>query len=124
MNEDQNEVWNILKNVPIANTHVRIEDDSLACPYCDSDYLHQAAVEVFFRKNEDSIDGIKTTSTGGSVLGYVMASSQSNDAKNGNPSSRRDGIVIKFICENCCEDPELLIYQHEGQTFIKWKKYL
>lgn len=31
------------------------------------------------------------------------------------------GIRIRFRCEHCSDKkPELLIYQHEGTTFVEW----
>lgn len=43
-----------------------------------------------------------------------------------NPSSRRDGLVISFTCEQCSRDDpgdviELTIAQHKGSTEIGWR---
>lgn len=116
---DQEKVWNILKGVPAANTAVHIDDYDLTCPFCSGTYLHQSAVEIYFRK-EDHETGIKAVILGGQ---YEHAHSISNNMQ-GNPSARRDGITIKFTCEGCENEPELTIVQHKGQTHINWKEYV
>jgi hypothetical protein len=39
----------------------------------------------------------------------------------GNPSSRRDGIAVRFWCEACKAKPELLIEQSKGNTYVRWR---
>ena len=34
-----------------------------------------------------------------------------------------DGISIKFWCEGCDGDPDLVIEQHKGETYIYWASY-
>jgi hypothetical protein len=44
-----------------------------------------------------------------------------HDTLDENPSSRRNGLRVKFYCEQCEKDlPMMLISQHKGQTFIGW----
>jgi hypothetical protein len=49
------------------------------------------------------------------------------NAESGNPSPRRDGIVISFFCEQCTnwgetgEVIELTLAQHKGATEIGWR---
>lgn len=83
----------------------------LNCPNCTSNNLHQVSASVFFRDAEDSdtgkffrIDSTKAEKTFGDK----------------NPSSRRDGLLIEFECEQCDADPILAVYQHKGFTFIGW----
>ena len=38
-----------------------------------------------------------------------------------NPSARRYGLRIFFWCEHCCAVPVLNIYQHKGNTFLRWE---
>ena len=87
-------------------------EDGLICPKCGCDNLHQNEVSVFWRKQEDSAE---CASIGSSVLqtNYFVDPGR-------NPSPRRDGLLIKFYCEQCDADPELAIYQHKGTTYIKW----
>ena len=37
-----------------------------------------------------------------------------------NPSPRRGGILIEFVCECCSAWPQLGIYQHKGTTIVEW----
>lgn len=87
-------------------------NDGLVCPSCAGENLHQVEVSVFWRDSEDSHNGT-----------YVSTSTNRIDKDidpNRNPSSRRDGLLVKFRCECCTADPELAIYQHKGTTFIEW----
>lgn len=86
---------------------------NVACPHCgDCGDLHQTNVEVWFRE-EDATNGI-----------YAKVSSESvvydNDMNN-NPSSRRDGVRIKFMCYLCSNESHLDIVQHKGMTNITSK---
>jgi hypothetical protein len=38
-----------------------------------------------------------------------------------NPSARRDGIRVFFVCENCGKDSALTIVQHKGETYVEWE---
>ena len=90
------------------------EDGVLVCPNCGFDYLHHGRVEVFNRRCEDAEDGFHCT---------VWSSSADSDHNmRGNPSTRRDGVLIHIEeCEGCeCPPVALAIYQHKGQTFIQW----
>ncbi len=86
----------------------------LLCPLCGGNYLHHQLVETFER-NEDDKKGIHTTITNEHVdIKY--------DSLHGNPSARRNGLNIKFYCEQCQEDlPMLFISQHKGQTEMAWE---
>ena len=42
-------------------------------------------------------------------------------SQHGNPSMRRDGIRIAFVCENCTTLPELIIVQHKDATQLQWE---
>ena len=85
--------------------------NGLECPCCKESNLHQKKIDVFFRKEEDSNDGIfKSIDRNG--VDYINGSR--------NPSSRRDGILINFWCEHCDADPDLAIYQHKGSTYVEW----
>ena len=98
------------------------ERNHLACPNCGDTFLHQHAVEVFDRNEEDAEDGTHTTADYGDGVHVDQSMS-------GNPSSRRDGIKIRFWCELCDgwenrEDAELTlcISQHKGQERIYWEE--
>jgi hypothetical protein len=88
-------------------------DETLRCPFCGHDYLHHGRVEVFTRLKEDA-PSIAVTLDGCNlpVLG----------ASGCNPSSRRQGLLIYFNCENCGRLPVALgIAQHKGNTFVTWE---
>jgi hypothetical protein len=87
----------------------------LTCPACGSNNLHHDRVLVFSRDE----DAEATTVTEVTSERTVIATTPSRAANN--PSSRRDGLAIKFWCENCSAKPELTIAQHKGETQIGWR---
>ena len=86
-------------------------DAPLACPCCDNDNLHHESVEVFERTTEDAETGIHVTVEGVARFDTDMA---------GNPSRRRDGLLIRYSCEHCTATPAMAIAQHKGTTFLYW----
>lgn len=95
------------------------KESVLECPICEFEYLHQCGVEVFTRNAEDSDKGqhVDVDHAGSVEVTNTVSSSD------GNPSGRRDGIRIKFWCEDCHneDDPyELVISQHKGKEFVSW----
>jgi len=103
-----------LNGHPVMHDEVQIDEDgNLYCP-CGSSYLHQTNIKVFQRE-EDAKDGFHVEidmEEGVKIDNKVINWS--------NPSPRRQGIIIEFDCENCDAFPQLLIYQHKGQTIIGW----
>ena len=85
----------------------------LQCPHCDDVYLHHDRVEVFER-GEDEEKGLHLSIEGG------KANFDTN--LDGNPSSRRHGIKIRFSCENCSNISFLCISQLKGMTTIDFEK--
>jgi hypothetical protein len=78
-------------------------------------YLHHGVVTVYNRReNADSV-ALTQVSSGQGTIEIVPS------AWSGNPSARRDGVVIRFVCENCDETSELTIAQHKGQTLLGWR---
>ena len=98
---------------------VKIDNNKcLLCPDCDNPYLHQESVEMFWRDREDSERGTYVQSSWGNPP-IVDKNSEMNQ----NPSGRRDGLRIKFSCENCGrEDISLTLSQHKGWTLMEWEK--
>lgn len=85
------------------------EGAELLCPNCGFNFLHHSRVEIFERK-EDASSGLHVTVKGEQAV-------IDSDLK-GNPSSRRNGLVVHFWCERCKAKPALTISQHKGNTFV------
>jgi hypothetical protein len=95
----------------------------IACPKCGGSYLHHSLITAFWREGEDAHHGLRVQS------GRPGETRQSDDietsamtatAMAANPSSRRDGLEIRFWCENCNALPRLLLSQHKGNTELQW----
>jgi hypothetical protein len=86
-------------------------DFSLTCPACGEPNMHQRKVSIFWR-TEDAEEGNHVVSQFGHTLTDI--------SMHGNPSPRRDGIVIDFECETCDAEPRLSIVQHKGATVMAW----
>jgi hypothetical protein len=83
---------------------------TLCCPNCDCEYMHQYRTEVFELPHEDAITGLR-------VIVDDMEARIATTLQ-GNPSGRRNGIVIYFTCEGCDKITLFSIYQHKGQTLL------
>lgn len=94
---------------------------SLRCPSCGGDNLHQVRVEAGFRLVEDEADSL------------VMTLNRAGCAvKKAAIADRRDDLRIFFACEQCNSDntewsgvsrenlAELRIHQHKGTTYCEW----
>jgi hypothetical protein len=93
-----------------------IKNGKLCCPVCNDVWLHQSTVDVYINLAADrpSDTGIHVT-----VLGNTPVEVDTDISKS--PSSRRNGLRIGFECETCGPVAPLAIYQHKGETFIKWE---
>jgi len=92
---------------------IKIDHNTLLCPSCGGINLYHEKIEVFSRE-EDSLKGLHTT--------IENTFPNVNTDLRENPSSRRDGMLIHFHCENCGDESTLSLSQHKGSTFIDWKK--
>lgn len=108
----------------IVMSELIIEDRILTCPNCGGEYLHQKDVQIFTREGEDR-ETKKTVVNSGTGKVNQMDGDQSAE----NPSSRRGGMSIFFMCEYCTSTDnfsplyQLNIYQHKGQTFMEWSEH-
>jgi hypothetical protein len=84
---------------------------ALVCPFCGGDYLHHEIVSVFDRAEDDDC---------GQHLVVAGSYIHLDTDMNHNPSPRRGGLSIGFVCEQCDGRPRLDIFQHKGQTFVGW----
>ena len=88
---------------------------SLRCPVCGEDYdVHPVSVRAYFREDSARVGNFAQVSHE-----QVVASS-GTDLPPGNPSGRRDGIVLEFKCWNCDNVLELTIAQHKGPSYVTW----
>ena len=85
----------------------------LVCPSCEGVYTHQTAVRIYARRDSER--------RGGERVNLYTGESEKIPGE-GNPSSKRQGLMIEFRCENCDLDSMLAIYQHKGNTFVGWVK--
>jgi hypothetical protein len=91
---------------------VRIDpSDILKCPSCDWSNLHHVGIEIFERE-EDAIVGVHVQVEDKAV--------RIDDDLTGNPSARRDGMLIRFTCETCDATPILQMSQHKGSKYVEW----
>lgn len=88
---------------------------NLKCPNCGGTYLHHETVEVYNRATENHPQGLAIT-----IRGQEVKQESSMDH---NPSSRRDGIRIRFYCEKCPAHPVFLLSQHKGETYLEFTQY-
>lgn len=82
---------------------------ALLCPRCKGSMLHHFEVDIFERV-EDQKCGLHANVTNNGV--------QITQDLTGNPSARRNGIAIKFFCEDCGSKSALSISQHKGSTYV------
>lgn len=92
-----------------------MEKETLECPHCGGIYLHQIRATVYEREEDaDQTVVTEVTRDGANVTTFPSHSS-------GNPSDRRQGLAITFMCEGCSAEPELAFERHKGETFVAWR---
>jgi hypothetical protein len=110
----------------------------LVCPHCGSGYLHHYGFTDYERDEDAKVENIvdcgsvlfddkgqrssvfgRSGCSPGMIGGNLQVFSDLHD--NRNPSNRRDGIVIKFWCEECTNISLLCIQQHKGCSYIHWR---
>ena len=97
----------------------------ITCTHCKSTYLHHFAVEVFHRSEDEEFGGRLFVATPGSTTDAPVGDDfrfdyESKHEMRGslNPSSRRHGVLIEMICEECNQITSLRIAQHKGETLL------
>lgn len=85
---------------------------ALRCPCCNNTNLNQVSLTAYWRKHEDSREGITTKSSANGVTTHSFVINS--------PSHRRNGLTIDFVCENCEGEPRLSIIQEKGTTYLMW----
>jgi hypothetical protein len=92
--------------------------DWLLCPGCKNFELHHEAVTVFER------DELEDGPSGAVEVGDELRCRRIEGARAeaGNPSARRNGVAIRFWCEQCSDISELTIAQHKGTSLVQWRR--
>jgi hypothetical protein len=89
---------------------VKNDNAIITCPSCGEDYTHGVGME-YIEREEDAKKGNRITVRGGLV-------SKSTDAITHNMSERRGSMLLRFSCEQGCDDFIISFYQHKGITFF------
>lgn len=87
--------------------------NELICPSCGGCYLHHERIEIFDRREDDNKE-LHVTVTNRELKTDLNLK--------GNPSMRRQGIVIEFSCEGCENVMRLSLAQHKGCTEVSFIK--
>lgn len=122
-------MWDNLKNphsakvnLPMVNTEGRV-DNILQCPKCDSNHMHHFGIELFNREEDQKGEHITMyvpESGAWNIINVKCPNHTVDDNMGNNPSSRRTGIIISFVCEECHDIIKLNLTQHQGQTKMFW----
>jgi hypothetical protein len=83
-------------------------EDVKRCPCCGGDYLHQLEV-IVYERSEDEPTVIETHATRG------RTTRRRTDGTD-NPSPRRQGLRVLYLCELCETKSVHTSLQHKGQT--------
>ena len=90
-----------------------IDTGEMTCAHCGEHYLHRTETRHYLRSEDSGTGTVVVTSPDGS---YTMQAAPMD----GNPSSRRSGLTVKFFCELCGKLSQLSLAQHKGSTSIRW----
>lgn len=90
----------------------RFDPPVLLCPDCGGNNLHQTAVEVtHYRSRECGVSGV-------SVAVYDRGQTTTEVVEG--EFDPRNHTRMSFFCENGCDVPDLMIYNHKGLTQLSW----
>jgi hypothetical protein len=91
------------------------EHESVLQCMCGGNNLHHYGVTVFDRDDDSStvrVTNVTHTGTSSEVVPNELS---------GNPSARRDAVVVRFWCEHCGHEYGMQIVQHKGCTYLSWR---
>lgn len=130
---DQYNTWKLLKAPTLERDKVTFDfhlsndqDRILKCPHCDSEDTHHLGVELFNRHEDGNGEHISLYVEESHGWDYFNVKCPENTVDNNmkdNPSKRRTGISILFVCEYCQQTSKLNIAQHKGQSLMFWSYY-
>lgn len=130
---EQYEMWNVLKSPQtetVEGLNILEKDkshvaDTLQCPKCGEYYLHHISVETFSRYEDydsgDHIKLIEDKSFGWTCLNVIPPEHSTDSNMKNNPSGRRSGVSITFVCECCHGVVKLGIGQDRGHSQLTWR---
>lgn len=90
------------------------QNNWIECPACNGTNITYRTIRIYDR-DEDAGYTTKIKIDDGKVS---MAEVPSQGC--GNPSSRRCGVSLEFVCEGCSKDLRFEIAQHKGATAFDW----
>lgn len=91
---------------------------ALKCPNCRGIWLHHRKVEVFNRVEDDPVGEHTTVEN---ARNYLDSFTKTDTDMAKNPSLRRHGVLIHFVCECCDHKAIFSIAQHKGNTLISFQ---
>jgi hypothetical protein len=105
--------------LPGDGANIEFEDGgpALQCPACHAATIHHERTTVFGRACEDAPTRAIVIEPGAEIAHTI----ESDRAERTNPSSRRDAVAVQFSCEHCPAISELIIEQHKGYTYLRWR---
>lgn len=105
-------------NFPLEHSHDNT--DILLCPTCGEGYMHLLSVETFDVSDSGSRPGIHVHAPVESVSPVMIDSDVSR-----NPSARRSGALLAFVCEFCSPEDWSLpthvisLANHKGGVYVE-----
>ncbi len=98
---------------------IKLDCGNLCCPRCgDAFGLHSAGVEVWGRSH-DAAQGLHVSINEVEFKPALVATTDLED----NPSSRRQGISVRFWCEQCAAGFALTFAQHKGSEIVTFEEH-
>jgi len=95
----------------------------LLCPECGCNNLHQVAYFIYERREDAEESHLIKVLTSETEMGgpRKVVSTHSMVPSKDNPSARRQGMRIRFSCEQCHGYKILSVVQHKGTTYVEWE---
>lgn len=104
---------------------VEIDSTALVCPECGEQNLHQTHIEIYARSEDAKTGNLVAVDLTHGGTAVIQGSPEVDTPRN--PSARRHGLRIFFMCEHCSADEHgepisnsLCIEQHKGTTYVYW----
>ena len=108
-----------------ANDNANIKCQGADCRKEGLTNLHFKYMKAWFRRQDSKIGHFIRTATektwhdGGDFIDDATFIHSAGGLPEGNPSRRRQGIVIGFYCEHCSYVTELTLAEHKGDVEVE-----